>query len=106
MKPETQAAIDRINTRCNNLNRRIDQNSSDAHASMRLTNDAVQRLTRRVEALESAQAQPAQDPAGYDGWSNAQLLTALLHTGEYGLRVRMSIASEIGKRLDRVVDLD
>lgn len=63
--------------------------------SIQRTNEAVQRLTRRVEQLESTQK-----ATEYESWSNADLVAAMEYTGQYSRQALADMRAEILRRMD------
>ncbi len=70
MKPETRAELDRIEAKLE----RISKAGLNLPLGHRSTNEAIQRLTRRVEALERP-AIPAGAMTGYEHYTSRDLLT-------------------------------
>ncbi len=100
MKPETRAELDRIEHQSFARDRRLSNDSNDLIREIKRTNEAVQRLTRRVEALETPQ-EPAQ-PNRWSGLSNRELSEYVRYPRPYmNDKCRHEIADELLRRLEK-----
>lgn len=97
--------IDSIRVALANLRTFVTDRDTDNVNAHSLIDQRIADLTRRITALESAQkGERAQEPTGYETWSNADLVATTEYHGQYSPQTRRMIREELLRRLDRVVD--
>lgn len=98
------SALDAIRASLDSLHRRLTQaerHYSDTCHQTKANTDGINRLARRIEKLEQRPDADTPAPTVYTGWTDSQLVTALLLTEMHSASTRNEIASELLRRLER-----